>query len=76
MSQKGKLRKVAVGPDYKSAMKYIVGREYDGGRIEYILIEDGWLNVYLYSFKEKAISLWKYWNIATTPIHFENDLDF
>ena len=71
-----KIRKVCIGPDYKDGMKYTVGQEYAFGYIHQIVMEGQWLNVYIFNKAEKAITLWKWWNVNTVPIHFEADQNF
>lgn len=79
-----KIRKIAVGPDYKTAMHFYVGQptKFDGveqGVVTDICVEGTGLDreVVVYHAnlaKEKAV--WKFWNYNTTPIHFENDCNF
>lgn len=80
----GKLRKIAVGPDYKSAMKFTVGSEfsYNGevqGVVHHIGVEgrgfDKKVKVYLQNYRNEVF-VWKWWNYNTAAIHFEDDISF
>ena len=72
------IRKISVGPDYKSgAMHYIVGQKVlgDSNEIHLIRLEnDGWIHIYIINGK-KEIVLWKAFS-PTIPISIEYNINF
>lgn len=71
-----KIRKVCIGPDYKTGMKYTVGQENDFGRIHQIVLNENWLEIYIYNNSQNGLTLWKWWNTNTVAVHFEADQNF
>jgi hypothetical protein len=70
------VRKVAVGPDYKSAMHYVVGQEVFGGcKIVNILYNADELRMDIWVQRGNEIYLWKSFN-HTTPISIEYNINF
>lgn len=74
------IRKISVGPDYKSgAMHYLVGQPVLGGN--YIIhlikfsIEENAYQIYIEDSSEKEILLWKQFNI-TMPVSLEYNINF
>ena len=74
------IRKISVGPDYKSgAMHYLVGQQVLGGNYTIHLIkfsiEDDTYQIYIEDSAEKEILLWKQFN-STMPISLEYNINF
>lgn len=72
------IRKISIGPDYKSsAMHYIVGQEILGGSHSIHLIKQdeqkGSIKIWIQ--KNDEIFLWKEFN-ATIPIAVEYNINF
>jgi hypothetical protein len=74
------IRKISVGPDYKSgAMHYLVGQPVLGGN--YIIhlikfsIEENAYQIYIEDSSEKEILLWKQFN-TTMPVSLEYNINF
>lgn len=72
------IRKISIGPDYKSsAMHYIVGQEILGGSHSIHLIKQdeqkGSIKIWIQ--KNEEIFLWKEFN-ATIPIAVEYNINF
>lgn len=72
------IRKISVGPDYKSgSMHYIIGQSVLGGKysIHHIKhdMKEGSIKVWI--IKEDEIFLWKSFN-STMPFAVEYNLDF
>ena len=74
------IRKISVGPDYKSgAMHYLVGQPVLGGN--YIIhlikfsIEENAYQIYIEDSIEKEILLWKQFN-TTMPVSLEYNINF
>ena len=72
------IRKISVGPDYKSgAMHYIVGQNVLGGDYEIHLIKRD-VNrdsIKIWIIKESEVVLWKEFN-AWMPISVEYNINF
>jgi len=73
------IRKIAIGPDYKSgAMHYIVGQKVLGDTNEIHLIkfdaEKGSILIYIINQKQEVV-LWKEFN-ATVPIAIEYNINY
>jgi hypothetical protein len=73
------IRKISVGPDYKSgAMHYVVGQKILGDSNEIHLIkrnqETGTMLIYIINKKEEVV-LWKEFTF-TVPISIEFNIDF
>ena len=74
------IRKISVGPDYKSgAMHYLVGQQVLGGNYTIHLIkfsiEDDTYQIYIEDSAENEILLWKQFN-STMPISLEYNINF
>jgi len=71
----GLIRKISIGPDYKSAMHYSVGQEVYGGNtiIDIQIIEDG-SSVILIE-KDNEIKQWKAFN-KNVAVSIEYNIDF
>ena len=74
------IRKISVGPDYKSgAMHYLVGQPVLGGN--YIIhlikfsVEENAYQIYIEDSSEKEILLWKQFN-TTMPVSLEYNINF
>ncbi len=74
------IRKISVGPDYKSgAMHYLVGQPVLGGN--YIIhlikfsVEENAYQIYIEDSIEKEILLWKQFN-TTMPVSLEYNINF
>jgi len=69
------IRKISIGPDYKSsAMHYIVGQEVLGGdyRIHLIRSEEDGIKIWIE--KEEEVFLWKRFTI-TMPVSIEYNIN-
>jgi hypothetical protein len=72
------IRKISVGPDYKSgAMHYLVGQDVLGGNYTIHLIQyDSKTSYYnIYIIQRNEIKLWKSFN-KTMPISIEFNINF
>jgi len=72
------IRKISVGPDYKSgAMHYIVGQEILGGSHKIHLIKHNQEkdSILIWIEKEEEVYLWKEFN-STMPISIEYNINF
>tara|TARA_B100000768_G_scaffold92412_1_gene86397 strand:- start:19287 stop:19517 length:231 start_codon:yes stop_codon:yes gene_type:complete len=74
------IRKISVGPDYKSgAMHYLVGQQVLGGNYTIHLIkfseEDDNYQIYIEDSIENEVLLWKQFN-STMPISLEYNINF
>lgn len=72
------IRKISVGPDYKSgAMHYIVGQEILGGshKIHLIKYNQEKNSILIWIEKEEEVYLWKEFN-ATMPVSIEYNINF
>lgn len=71
------LRKVSVGPDYKSdAMHYVLGQDVLRGEYKIglmLLKDDGSIDVWIKN--SSGLVLWKTFN-SNMPISIEYDIDF
>ncbi len=72
------IRKISVGPDYKSgAMHYIIGQDVLGGRytIHHIKhsLKEGSVKIWI--IKENEVFLWKSFT-STIPVSIEYNIDF
>ncbi len=74
------IRKISVGPDYKSgAMHYLVGQEVLGGNyiihlIKYSVKESSY-QIYILDSIENEVLLWKEFN-SMMPISLEYNINF
>jgi hypothetical protein len=72
------IRKISIGPDYKSgAMHYLVGQKVLGNSNEIHLIKrdaDKSIQIYIINKKEEVV-LWKEFTF-TVPISIEFNIDF
>tara|TARA_R100000541_G_scaffold2021_4_gene7465 strand:- start:30579 stop:30803 length:225 start_codon:yes stop_codon:yes gene_type:complete len=72
------IRKISVGPDYKSgAMHYLVGQEVLGGNYVIHLIKHDLKNqtFFIYIIQKEEVKLWKSFN-QTMPISIEYNINF
>tara|TARA_R110000796_G_scaffold47155_1_gene113595 strand:+ start:226 stop:450 length:225 start_codon:yes stop_codon:yes gene_type:complete len=72
------IRKISIGPDYKSsAMHYLVGQEILGGKyfIHLIKHDPGTSTIKVWIQKEDEILLWKEFN-STMPVSIEYNINF
>jgi len=72
------IRKISVGPDYKSgAMHYLVGQEVLGGTHQIHLIKQNTDNgsICIWIQKKEEIFLWKEFN-STIPVSLEYNINF
>ncbi len=72
------IRKISVGPDYKSgAMHYLVGQEVLGGNYVIHLIKHDLKNqtFFIYIIQGAEVKLWKSFN-HTMPITIEYNINF
>jgi len=68
-------RKIIVGPDPKTGMKYIVGQDYFAGTIcDIIKSSDNVTRIYVKKENGETV-MWKDFN-TTVPIHGEKDTRF
>jgi hypothetical protein len=67
-------RKIIVGPDPKTGMKYLVGQSFPIGKIEVIKRVNYETSIIVRNLSGE-LQRWKHWNNAV-PIHFEDDLNF
>jgi len=72
------VRKISIGPDYKSgAMHYIIGQDVLGGNYSIHNIEvageDGSIKIWI--IKKNEIYLWKSFN-STIPVSVEYNINF
>jgi len=72
------IRKISVGPDYKSgAMHYLVGQDVLGGNYTIHLIKYDSKTSYnnIYIIQKNEIKLWKSFN-ETMPVSIEFNINF
>lgn len=74
------IRKISVGPDYKSgAMHYLVGQKVLGAKYTIHLIkystEEESYQIYIEDSSEQEILLWKQFN-STMPVSLEYNINF
>ena len=72
------IRKISVGPDYKSgAMHYLVGQEVLGGNyiIHLIKFESSTRSYHIYIIQGNEIKLWKSFT-NTMPVSIEYNINF
>tara|TARA_R100000655_G_scaffold6142_2_gene18051 strand:+ start:2561 stop:2776 length:216 start_codon:yes stop_codon:yes gene_type:complete len=69
------IRKISIGPDYKSSMNYVVGQKVLGGNYVIHLIQekDGALKIWIE--KDNEVTLWKSFNVAM-PSCIEYNINF
>ena len=69
------IRKISIGPDYKSSMNYVVGQKVLGGNYTIHLIQEreGTLKIWLE--KDNEVTLWKSFNVAM-PSCIEYNINF
>lgn len=70
------IRKVTIGPDYKSGMNFVIGGPVGGGNTIHAIkrLSDGSVEVYVIN-EVGEVRFWKMFN-HTVPIHLEFDLSF
>jgi len=72
----GLIRKISIGPDYKSAMHYSIGQEVYGGHIiSHILLEDKDSSYNIFITKNEEILPWKKFN-SNMAISIEYELKY
>jgi hypothetical protein len=70
------IRKISVGPDYKSgAMHYIVGQDVLGGSYKIHLIQNSNNGFKIWIMKKDEVLLWKSFN-SQMPMSIEYNIDF
>lgn len=69
------IRKISIGPDYKSAMHYIVGQKVIGHEYTIHKIFKNPEGVIIQVKRDGEIVTWKSFN-SNVPMIFEYDLDF
>lgn len=71
------IRKISIGPDYKSAMHYLLGQEVLGGsyKIHLIKVEDKSNSIQIWIERNKEIMLWKHFS-HTVPLSVEYNINF
>lgn len=72
------IRKVSIGPDYKSgAMHYIVGQQVLGGKYAIHLIKyvKSTSSIIIYIEKEQEIFMWKEFS-SSVPVSIEYNINF
>ena len=71
------IRKISVGPDYKSAMHYLLGQEVLGGnyKIHLIKVEDKSNSIQIWIESNNVIILWKHFS-HTMPLSVEYNINF
>jgi len=70
------IRKISIGPDYKSsAMHYLVGQEILGGTHSIHLIKKDDDSIKIWVQKHNEIFLWKEFN-SSMPIAIEYNINF
>ena len=77
MDSKNDIRKISVGPDYKSSMNYLVGQQVLNGcyTIHLIQFDPDSQSIKIWIEKENEIKLWKEFS-NTVPIVIEYNIDF
>jgi len=70
------IRKISIGPDYKTAMHYIVGQRVlnDTHEISLVNYEDGFFKIWIINDSEEVI-LWKSFN-SSMPTSIEHNINF
>lgn len=74
----GEIRKISVGPDYKSAMHYMVGQKIlnDTNEIYHIRYDDKKSSIKIFIINKKSeVVLWKEFT-QSIPISIEFNIDF
>jgi hypothetical protein len=70
------IRKISIGPDYKSsAMHYLLGQEILNGNFLIHLIKQEEDSIVIYIQKEDEVLLWKRFN-SSMPISIEYNINF
>jgi len=71
------IRKISVGPDYKSAMHYLLGQEVLGGnyKIHLIKLEDKSNSIQIWIERNNEVMLWKHFS-HTMPLSVEYNINF
>lgn len=71
------IRKISVGPDYKSAMHYLLGQEVLGGnyKIHLIKVEDKSNSIQIWVERNNEVMLWKHFS-QTVPLSVEYNINF
>ena len=72
------IRRLSVGPDYKDAMHYQVGKYVAGGRLlidNIVQTDEGGYDIYVSKEGSDEIFKWKHVN-QYVPAKIENNIDF
>jgi hypothetical protein len=71
------IRKISIGPDYKSGMHYLLGQEVLGGnyKIHLIKIEEKSNSIQIWIERNDEIMLWKHFSY-TMPLSVEYNINF
>ena len=69
------IRKISVGPDYKSSMNYVVGQNVLGGSYTIHLIQEKAGKLKIWIEREDVIILWKSFSVAM-PSCIEYNINF
>ncbi len=71
----GDIRKISVGPDYKSSMNYVVGQKVLGGNYCIHLIQEKAGKLKIWIEREEEVVLWKCFSVAM-PSCIEYNINF
>ena len=71
----GDIRKISVGPDYKSSMNYVVGQKVLGGSYTIHLIQEKAGKLKIWIEREEEVVLWKCFSVAM-PSCIEYNINF
>jgi hypothetical protein len=69
------IRKISIGPDYTSAMHYILGQDILNGNFKIHLIKKEESSIVIYIERDNEILLWKEFT-DTMPISIEYNINF
>ena len=71
------IRKISIGPDYKSGMHYLLGQVVLGGnyKIHLIKIEEKSNSIQIWIERNNEIMLWKHFSY-TMPLSVEYNINF
>lgn len=70
------VRRLTVGPDYKTGMHYIVGNEVMGGKAiisDIVKNKNGYWEVWI---KNPVEGIMKWKSFENVPVHIEHDCEF
>ena len=72
------IRRISVGPDYKDAMHYQVGKYVAGGKLlidQIVKVKNGGYDIYVLKDGSNEVYCWKHVN-GYVPVNVENNIDF